>query len=380
VKKIDEIISSLEKEYVKFWEDVCNIESPTEYKEGVDKVGSLFIEKAEKLGFSTEKCEQKVSGDAICITMNEEIKEKPVCFSAHIDTVHPVGSFGCPAVKIKDGIIFGPGVTDCKGGAVAGLFAMQVLKTVGFKGRPVKLIIQSDEETSSKGSNKETIKFMAEKARDAVAFINLEGRRNDGIVLKRKGILRIEIKVKGKAVHASACCDGASAVREAAYKIIEFEKLKDAFGVTANCGLIKGGTAGNTVPEECVMEFDFRFSNQKQYEFVMKTVKEICEKNFIEGTKTAFTVKSERVCMEETEKNLALYEKIEDIFEQNGLKRLGKTFSGGGSDAADMTCFGIPTVDGLGVYGSKIHSKDEYAELSSLSEAAKRLCAIATNI
>jgi len=134
------------------------------------------------------------------------------------------------------------------------------------------------------------------------------------------------------------------------------------------------------VPEECVMEFDFRFSNQKQYEFVMKTVKEICEKNFIEGTKTAFTVKSERVCMEETEKNLALYEKIEDIFEQNGLKRLGKTFSGGGSDAADMTCFGIPTVDGLGVYGSKIHSKDEYAELSSLSEAAKRLCAIATNI
>ena len=129
MKKIDEIISSLEKEYVKFWEDVCNIESPTEYKEGVDKVGSLFIEKAEKLGFSTEKCVQKVSGDAICITMNEEIKEKPVCFSAHIDTVHPVGSFGYPAVKIKDGIIFGPGVTDCKGGAVAGLFAMNVLKT-----------------------------------------------------------------------------------------------------------------------------------------------------------------------------------------------------------------------------------------------------------
>ncbi len=380
MKKIDEIISSLEKEYVKFWEDVCNIESPTEYKEGVDKVGSLFIEKAEKLGFSTEKCVQKVSGDAICITMNEETNEKPVCFSAHIDTVHPVGSFGYPAVKIKDGIIFGPGVTDCKGGAVAGLFAMHVLKTVGFKGRPVKLIIQSDEETSSKGSNKETIKFMAEKACDAVAFINLEGQRNNGIVLKRKGILRVEIKVKGKAVHASACCDGASAVREAAYKIIEFEKLKDALGVTANCGLIKGGTAGNTVPEECVMEFDFRFSNQKQYEFVKETVKEICEKNFIEGTKTAFTVKSERVCMEETEKNLALYEKIEEIFEQNGLKRLGKTFSGGGSDAADMTAFDIPTVDGLGVYGSKIHSKDEYAELSSLSEAAKRLCAIATYI
>ncbi len=380
VTKIYESIPSLEKQYVEFWEEVCNIESPTDNKEAIDKVGALFIKKAEDLGFKIEKCKQKVSGDAICITMNEEIAEKPICFSAHIDTVHPVGAFGYPPVKIKDGIIYGPGVTDCKGGAVAGLFAMHVLKNNGFNTRPVKLIIQTDEETSSKGSNKETIKFMAEKAKDSVGFINLEGLRNGGMVLKRKGILRFEIKVKGVSVHASSCVDGASAIRQAAHIIVELEKFKDALGITSNCGIIKGGTAANTVPSDCTMEFDFRFSNKLEYQTIKQKVKEVCENNAVKGTKTQYVLKSERVCMEETEKNLALYEKIEEIFEQNGLKRLGKTFSGGGSDAADMTAFDIPTVDGLGVYGSKIHSVDEYAQIPSLCQTVKRLCAIAVKI
>ncbi len=380
MKKFFDSIPSLEAEYIKFWEDICNIESPTDNKEGVDKVGSLIIEKAEKLGFLTEKCIQKVSGDAICITMNNEVNERPVCFSAHIDTVHPLGLFGYPPVKIKDSIIYGPGVTDCKGGAVAGLFAMHILKINGFKARPVKLIIQTDEETSSKGSNKETIKFMAEKAKDAIAFINCEGLRDGGMVLKRKGILRYEINVKGVSVHASSCVDGASAILEAANIILQLERFKDAYSITANCGIIKGGTAANTVPESCTMEFDFRFSSNEEYEKVKQAVKDACERKTVKGTQTSYKINSERVFMEENEKNLNLYEKIEDIFEQNGLKRLGKTFSGGGSDASDMTYFGIPTVDGLGVYGSKIHSKYEYAEISSLSLSVKRLCAIAVNI
>ena len=32
-------IDRLYPDYLKVWEDVCNIESPTIYKEGVDKVG-----------------------------------------------------------------------------------------------------------------------------------------------------------------------------------------------------------------------------------------------------------------------------------------------------------------------------------------------------
>ena len=45
-EKIFEIIDSMNDEYIDFLSEVCKIESPTEYKEGVDRVGKYFIEKA----------------------------------------------------------------------------------------------------------------------------------------------------------------------------------------------------------------------------------------------------------------------------------------------------------------------------------------------
>lgn len=380
MKEIFKTVDSLKDEYISFWEEFCNIESPTDYKEGVDRAGQYVINKARKLGFDVEICEQEVSGNAVCITMNSDSMGAPVCLSGHLDTVHPLGSFGSPAVRIEGDIIYGPGVMDCKGGIVASLMAMHALSLNGYNKRPVKLILQSDEETSSKGSNKETVRFMAEKARGSVAFINCEGERLGGMVLIRKGILRYKFTVTGKAVHASAAASGVNAIAEAALKITELEKFKDNEGITSNCGIIKGGTAENTVPEECVFSYDFRFKNREQYNIIKQAVKEVSEKSFIAGSSCRVVLQSERVAMEECDRNIALYERIEGILMNNGFKRMGRTFSGGGSDAADMTYYGIPTVDGLGVIGADLHSLNERADISSLCPAAKRLAAITVQL
>lgn len=37
-----ETIDNLTPEFIKFWEDVGNLESPTNYKAGVDAVGGLL--------------------------------------------------------------------------------------------------------------------------------------------------------------------------------------------------------------------------------------------------------------------------------------------------------------------------------------------------
>ena len=120
--------------------------------------------------------------------MNSEIKERPIVFSAHMDTVHPIGLFGNPPVKIEGDRMVGPGVLDCKGGIASSFLAMRALYECGFKGRPVKLILQSDEEVSSSSSNKTTVEFMAEKSKDAVAFLNCEGYNEGYATIKRKGI------------------------------------------------------------------------------------------------------------------------------------------------------------------------------------------------
>ena len=48
INKLKQIIDSIESEYIEFLTDICNIESPTEYKEGVDAVGKYIIEKPKK--------------------------------------------------------------------------------------------------------------------------------------------------------------------------------------------------------------------------------------------------------------------------------------------------------------------------------------------
>ena len=77
--------------------------------------------------------------------MNPDAKGKPVCLSGHMDTVHPVGSFGNPPVTFDDKNIYGPGVIDCKGGITASFMAMDALERCGFKRRPIKLILQGAE-------------------------------------------------------------------------------------------------------------------------------------------------------------------------------------------------------------------------------------------
>ena len=277
------IIEKLNGKYLDILEDVCNIESPTDYKKGVDEVGKYFVDMAEKFGFETEILKQNVSGNVVCITLNPDSEKAPVTLSAHMDTVHPLGSFGTPAVKRDNDKMYGPGVMDCKGGAVAAFMAMDALKKCGYKERPVMLILQSDEENSSKTSGKATIEYMCEKSKDSVAFLNLEGIQGNTAVLQRKGILRYLFTVHGKALHSSRCFDAASAVCEAAYKIIELEKMKDAEEVTCNCVIKEGGTTANTVAEKCCFYADIRFSTADELENVKIKVKEIADNITVKG-------------------------------------------------------------------------------------------------
>ena len=173
-------VDNLNESYIKIWEDVCNIESPTKYKEGVDACGEYFAEIARQKGWKVEYFRQPVAGDVVDITLNPDSDEKPIIFSGHLDTVHPVGSFGTPAVRIEGEKMFGPGVCDCKGGAVAALMAMDALDRCGFKGRPVKLILQTDEEVSSAISHKQTTSpvqayfYFCQKQGNFVTFLAVE--------------------------------------------------------------------------------------------------------------------------------------------------------------------------------------------------------------
>ena len=378
---ISENIDRLYDKYLSVWEDICNIESPTADKRGVDAVGDYIIQMARERGWTVEVLEQKVSGNAVCITVNPDVDAPPLSLSGHTDTVHPVGSFGTPAVHKDEARIYGPGVNDCKGGIVAALLAMEALDTCGFRTRPIQLLLQTDEEKGSAPSKKATIRYICEKAKDSVGFLNLEGHTAGEACLVRKGIVTFTFTVSGVEAHSSNCAEkGANAIADAAHKIIELEKIKDSEGLTCNCGVISGGTVPNTVPGSCEFKANVRFATMEQYEWICDHVQKIAATEHVPGCSCKVSHNGYRVMMEDCERNRSLLDTMNRIFEQTGLPRLEASKRKGGSDAADVTVYGIPCVDSLGVEGGKIHSPDEYAELASLKSSAKRIAAVAAFI
>ncbi len=377
IEKLFKEIENLEQHYINFLIDVCNIESPTDYKIGVDKVGKYFIDKAKLKGWDVEIFSQPISGDCVCITLNPNAKGKPVCISGHLDTVHPVGLFNKNSTAIKEDKIYGPGVADCKGGIVAGFMALDALEKIGFIDRPIKLILQSDEENGSRFSNKETVNFMAEKAKDCIAFLNAEPYVKGKATTVRKGIKKYAFVITGKAAHSGACYTGVSAIKDASYRVIELEKFKEPEGITCNCGIINGGTAENTVPEKCTVTADFRYLTVEQGKTIDEFVVEFAKKTFVDGATCEPILKSWRYPMESKQKNVELLEKINKIYADCGLPILESKASFGGSDAADMTVKGIPCVDSLGVQGGFLHNVNEFIYTKSLVESAKRLASVA---
>ena len=371
-------IEEMDEKYIKVIEDVCNIESPTDYKAGVDAVGRYFIKEAERYGWEVEVLPQDVSGDVVCITMNPEARGEMICLSAHIDTVHPVGSFGTPAVRIEGDKIVGPGVCDCKGGGVAALMAMEALEAVGYRERPVRLLLQTDEEKGSNPSGKATINYICDKAEGSVAFLNLEGHTAGAACIQRKGIANFTFKIHGVEAHSSLCFKaGASAILEASHKIIELEKFKSEDGLTCNCGIIKGGTVVNTVPGYCEFTANVRFSTYEELEEMKAFANELAARVYVEGCVTEVTGgRNPRIPMVYSERNAALLERMNEIYAQCGLPYLAPAKRTGGSDAADVTERGIPCIDNLGTEGGKIHSTGEFCYLHAVTDSAKRLASV----
>ena len=378
--KLIDAVNSLEAQYLDVLEELCNIESPTADKERVDRAVNYLVGLAHKKGWKTEICPQDKAGSPACITLNPDADKAPICLSAHLDTVHPVGSFGSPAVRRDEKNMYGPGVMDCKGGAVAAFMAMDALERCAFTSRPVKLILQTDEETGSSTSGKDTLRYMCEQAEGAVAFLNLEGHVKGTAVIERKGIIRYRFTVFGKALHSARCFDAANAVAEAAYKIIELEKMKDPKGLTCNCGVINGGTTPNTVAEKCIFTTDIRFSTAEECDTAMKELKRIAETSYVNGCKSELQEISFRPSMPLTDKNTALLTRINEIFTENQMPTLSARTCLSGSDAAYITEFGVPCIDCIGTAGGNIHSINEYITLDSLAASAKMLAVIAHDI
>jgi glutamate carboxypeptidase len=194
------------------------------------------------------------------------------------------------------------------------------------------------------------------------------------VCIGRKGIVSFEFTVKGIEAHSAGCAtNGANAILEAAYKIIELEKFKDPKGLTCCCAMINGGTKHNIVPGECKFVANVRFAKMSELDEFVAFAEKLCADIKVPGCTCEMVIPRVRPAMELCDRNIELVERLNEIWRENGVEELKYVVNAGGSDAANVSAAGIPAVDNMGSFGGKIHTVDEFGIISSLAAQAKRL-------
>jgi glutamate carboxypeptidase len=348
--------------------ELVEIESPSDNKPAVDRIAAFLGQKFEALGGRTQLHRSNDFGDSLQIDFAGKASSKPVLLLGHYDTVYPLGTLANMPCKIENGRLHGPGVLDMKSGIALILHAIAALRAWhGTLPRPVTVFLVSDEEVGSHSSRKITEAL----ARNSAGVLVLEpaaGLRG-AVKTARKGVGEYTLRVKGIAAHAGLDPGkGHSAILELARQITVIAKLNNLQqGVSANPGLIHGGTRTNVVAAEASVGIDVRIKRAQQASALDRKLRSL--KPFDKHCKLEMTGAINRLPMERTAGVAALYKKAQQIARHIGWK-LDEAAVGGGSDGNFTAGMGIPTLDGMGGVGDGAHALHEFIVVSELPRRA----------
>ena len=349
---------------------LASYESPTHSKTHVDALGALIVEQCKALGAQVETYPREEVGDVHIARWNADAPGKPILILTHIDTVWPVGTLENMPIREEDGILYGPGVLDMKGGVVIALEAIRGLVERGeLPARPIWLFLNSDEETGSAHSRK----LIHETARQAGLVLVMEpAAEGEAIKTWRKGFARYHVYTKGRASHAGQAPEqGINAVIEAAHQAIFLHGLNDLpNGTSVSVTVIKGGIAINVIPPEASLQVDVRFLKMSEAERVDRVIKNL--QPVLPGASVEVVGDIDRGPMERDEQMLRAFRQVQEIGASLGLE-LSEAGSGGGSDGNFTAAMGIPTLDGLGADGVGLHAAHEQVNIRSLPRRAALL-------
>jgi glutamate carboxypeptidase len=358
---------------------LVEIESPSDNKQAVDRLGTLLAGRFEGVGGHAKFHRTPDFGDHLQVDFAGSRTGKPVLLLGHLDTVYPMGTLASMPCRVVDGRLFGPGAFDMKSGVALMLQAIEALRAwhEDTLPRPVTVLLVSDEEVGSDTSRRITESLA--KASAAVLVLEPSHGPKGAVKTARKGIGEYLLKVTGKAAHSGLDFEkGQSAILELARQIIAISKLIDLKrGLTLNVGTVQGGTRVNVIPAEASAVLDVRVARKLDAAGIDRKLHSL--KPFNRKCKLEITGGMNRPPMERTPMVVGLYKKAAEIAKDLGWK-LDEAAVGGGSDGNVTAGLGIPTLDGLGGVGEGAHAIHESILISELPRRAALLAELITRI
>jgi succinyl-diaminopimelate desuccinylase len=184
-----------------------------------------------------------------------------VVIAGHLDTV-PVND-NLPS-RLEGGILHGLGTCDMKGGDAV---MLRLAATVPEPERDITFIFYEAEEIEEQFNG---LRLLADSDPHLMAadFAILMEPSNAGVEAGCQGTLRVDVRTTGERAHAARSWKGANAIHRASDVLARLEGYRARRPVIdgleyhegLNAVAIRGGVAGNVIPDECVVEVNFRFA------------------------------------------------------------------------------------------------------------------------
>jgi glutamate carboxypeptidase len=367
---IRDAVAALEPTFLDALRELVDIDSGTYTRAGVDAVADRCEARFRAGGWMVERTAHRPAdgepqlGDLLVGRIRGTGATR-VLLVGHMDTVFDEGTVAERPFRIEGTTGTGPGVSDMKSGLLAGFFAVEALRAVGFDGfGQITYVCNPDEEIGSPFS-RSTIAALAPE--HDVAFVLEGARRNGDIVSARKGVTDYELTVRGSAAHAGVEPEqGRSAILQAAHTVVALQGLNGRWpGVTVNVGVIDGGTRTNVVPAMCRLEVDLRAAELATLEEAEREIARICGEPTVPDVEVEVRANGWHRPMEKGEGTARLVALATDIAAELGFE-LRDAATGGASDANTTSASGTPTLDGLGPVGGDDHAPTEWLDLTSI--------------
>ncbi len=354
---------------------LVEIESPSDSKPAVDEAVCLTGSLAEAIGGRVKLHKQSHFGDVLEIRIGPaRSSRKPILLLGHLDTVWPLGTLRTIPWSESGGRFYGPGVLDMKAGIAMALAAIRILQQLGI-GRPITLLLNSDEEVGSPVSRPITERL----ALASSAVLVLEPAQGLACKTSRKGVGDYHLHVTGVAAHSGVDFErGHSAILELARLLQTVAGFTDLrLGRTVNPGVISGGTRSNVIAQHAYADVDIRIAKASDAAKVEKLFRGLrCSDPHC---KLEITGCLNRPPMERKPGTVALYKQARKLAAEIGFT-LDEAATGGGSDGNFTAALGVPTLDGLGAVGEGAHAAHESIVIEHLVPRTALLAALLANI
>ncbi|WP_426367977.1 M20 family metallopeptidase [Streptomyces sp. E-08] len=374
--------------YLEDLAELVAIDSGSYSADGVDRVADLVRARLERLDFSVERVPLPPAGGHRVGDVLIGRKEgrlavadggRRVLLAAHMDTVFDDGAAAERPFSLHGSLAHGPGVSDDKGGLIAGLAALEILASAGIEDYAELVFLATPDEEIGSPASRPVTRRAADGAHYALA---LEcARENGDLVIARKGVADFRLTVTGRAAHAGIEPErGANAALAAAHLVIAIQALNGEWeGVTLNVGVVRAGSRFNVVCPEAELLVEIRSATDSGMRAATAALEEAAARPVVAGTRV--TVEELASCppMEDTDASRRMLDRARGIGARLGLV-FGATATGGVGDANTIAGTGVPTLDGLGPVGGADHTPEEWLDVSTVPARVALLASLIADL